>query len=103
MEVSIYFVDFGQEEKISLGNIRPLPTEFVRQAAFAIPCRLFGIVPLNSTEWKLDDPVHNQFSQLLSGNAYCQVCHVRDEICYDVDIEIPSKSSSDLYRISIHA
>ena len=95
MEVSIYFVDFGQEEKVSLRNIRPLPAEFVRQPAFAIPCRLFGISPLNSTEWRLDDPVHNHFNQLLSDKAFCQVCHVQDEICYDVDVDIPSKSSRE--------
>lgn len=65
--------------------------EFIRQPAFAIPCRLFGIVPLNSTDWKLNDPVHNHFNQLFSDHANCQVCHVRKEICYDVNIEIPSK------------
>ena len=91
MEVTIYFVDVGQDEKVSLQNIRPLPSEFVRQPAFAIPCRLFEILPLNSHEWKMDDPVHNHFNQLLSADGFCRVRDVQQEICYEVQIEIPSK------------
>jgi hypothetical protein len=93
-EICVYFVDVGQEENISITNIRPLPTEFIRQPAFAIPCRLYGIYPLNGNEksiWKLDDQVHDEFNRLMANNASCKVCGIKEQICYDVEIDIPSK------------
>lgn len=93
-EVYVYFVDVGQQENVSIKNIRPLPQEFIRQPAFAIPCRLYKICPLNGDEqtlWKLNDPVHETFNQLMADNANCKVCDVREHICYDVDIAVPSK------------
>ncbi len=84
----------GQEEIISITNIRPLPAEFIRQPAFAIPCRLYGIFPLHGNEqssWKLNDPVHDQFNRLMANNASCKVCKIKEQICYDVDIDIPGK------------
>ena len=94
----------GQEENISITNIRPLPAEFNRQPAFAIPCRLYGIYPLNSTDqsaWKPDDPVHDEFNRLMGNLALCQVCDIREQICYDVSIEIPRKYISVIYSLVI--
>jgi hypothetical protein len=93
-EIRVYFVDFGQEENISITNIRPLPAEFIRQPAFAIPCRLYGIYPLNGNEqstWKLDDPVHDEFNKHKLDIASCKVCDIKEQICYDIQIDIPSK------------
>jgi hypothetical protein len=90
--ICVYFVDVGQEENISITNIRPLPSEFNRQPAFAIPCRLYGIQPLNSSEpWKLDDPVHDEFNRLMGNIALCKVCNIKEQMCYDVSIDIPRK------------
>ncbi|CAF5073177.1 unnamed protein product [Rotaria magnacalcarata] len=94
IDVYVYFVDVGQQEHIPITNIRPLSQEFIRQPAFAIPCRLYKICPLNGDErsaWKLNDPVHDEFNRLMANNANCKVCDRREQICYDVEIDIPSK------------
>ncbi|CAF1120767.1 unnamed protein product [Adineta ricciae] len=92
-EVRLYFVDVGQEENISITNIRPLPQEFVRQPAFAIPCRLYEVYPLYGDEqsgWDMDDPVHKEFNNQTNNKVDCKVCEVVDHICYDVQIEVPN-------------
>ncbi|CAM2713618.1 unnamed protein product [Rotaria socialis] len=92
IDVCVYFVDVGQQENIPITNIRPLSQEFIRQPAFAIPCRLYKICPLNGDErssWKLNDPVHHAFNQLMANNANCKVCDRKEQICYDVEIDIP--------------
>jgi hypothetical protein len=55
---------------------------------------LYGIFPLHGNEqssWKLNDPVHDQFNRLMANNASCKVCKIKEQICYDVDIDIPGK------------
>ena len=42
--------------------------------------------------WKSDDPVHGEFNQLMFNNVTCKACVKQDEIGYDVEIDIPSKS-----------
>ncbi|CAF3570765.1 unnamed protein product [Rotaria sp. Silwood1] len=99
-EVCIYFVDVGEQENISITNIRPLPQEFIRQPAFAIPCRLYQIYPLDGNEqliWRSDDPVHDEFNRLMANNASCKVCDVKEQICYDVEIEIPKVGDLGTY------
>jgi len=89
-EVLVYFVDFGQQESISVTNIRPLPEKFIRQPAFAIPCRLYDICRYNGNEqsiWKSNDPVHDEFCRRISDIDKCKVCKVQEHICYDVEIE----------------
>jgi len=44
-QLRAYFVDSGDEQIVSLVNVRPLPKEFTSQSALAIPCRLYGIYP----------------------------------------------------------
>ena len=93
-KIFVYFVDSGHQESISIENIRHLPSEFTRQPAFAIPCRLYQICPLNSNErlpWKNNDPVRDQFNLLMDSNAICKVCNIRDQTCYDIEIEFPGK------------
>ncbi|UJR08582.1 hypothetical protein I4U23_012841 [Adineta vaga] len=91
-KVRVYFVDFGEEENISMTNIRPLPQEFARQPAFAIPCRLYDTCPLYGNEqsiWNSDDPVHEEFSRHMTNMVHCKVCEVVDHTCYDVQIDVP--------------
>jgi hypothetical protein len=95
LKVSVYFTDIGQRESISISNIRPLPEEFQGKPAFAIPCRLYKVCPIDGNEqsiWKSDDPVHDEIIRLMIHNITCKVCAKQDQICYDVEIEIPSKS-----------
>ena len=41
--------------------------------------------------WTSDDPVHDEINRLMTNNVTCKVCAKQDQICYDVEIEIPSK------------
>jgi hypothetical protein len=99
-DISVYFIDIGQREYISMKNIRPLPEEFRHKPAFAIPCRLYNIYSLNWNEqaiWKSNDPVHDEFNLLMANNVTCKVCAIEEQICYDVEIDIPSKSKIDSF------
>jgi len=89
-QLRAYFVDSGDEQIVSLVNVRPLPKEFTSQSALAIPCRLYGIYPLADT-WQVDDPVHAIFGSLMKNYANCKVCERKDQFYYEVDIDIPSK------------
>ena len=66
----------------------------MRQSAFAIPCRLYQIYPINGNEqskWKSNDLVHDEFNRLMGNMVSCKVCGIEDQKCYDVEIDIPSK------------
>jgi hypothetical protein len=93
-KISVYFIDIGQREYISMNNIRSLPEEFQRKPAFAIPCCLYNVCPLNGNErsiWKPNDQVHDEFNRLMVNNVTCQVCAKQDQLYYDVQIDIPSE------------
>ncbi|CAF1434332.1 unnamed protein product [Adineta ricciae] len=90
--ICVFFTDIGQYEYTSIHNIRPLPEEFQRKPAFAIPCRLFNVCPMNFNEqsiWTSDDPVHDEITRLLTNNVTCKICAKYDQICYDIEIDIP--------------
>ena len=70
--------------------MRLLPEEFECKPAFAIPCCLHNVFPLNGT-WKPTDQVHDEFNRLLISNVTCQVRAKHDQLDYDIEIEIPSK------------
>ena len=92
--ICVFFTDIGQYEYTSIHNVRPLPEEFQRKPAFAIPCRLFNVCPTNFNEqsiWTSDDPVHDEITRLLTNNVTCKICAKHDQICYDIEIDIPSK------------
>ena len=94
LKVPIYFIDIGQRECISIDNLRPLPEEFQRKPAFAIPCCLNNICPLNGNEqsvWEPNDPVHDELNRLIVNNVTCQVCAKQEQLYYDVNIDIPSE------------
>lgn len=91
----VYFVDFGEEKRVEIANTYPLPDEFSRQPAFAIPCRLNGIQPRDGNQqsnWEVNDPVHEEFVQLMRTVVNCKVCEEVEYTCYDVRIEVPGKS-----------
>lgn len=92
----VYFIDIGHRECIPINNIRILPEEFQLKPAFAIPCCLNNICPLNGNEqstWRSNDPVHAEFNRLMINSVTCQVHGKQNQLYYDVQIEIPSKSS----------
>ncbi|CAF1167599.1 unnamed protein product, partial [Didymodactylos carnosus] len=102
-DICIYFVDVGQQQYVSRENIRPLPNDLSQQPAFAIPCRLFDICPLNGTDrsqWSLDDPLHEEFNQLMSHSANAKIRTVQDKICYEIDIEIPKLGDLATYLVA---
>jgi hypothetical protein len=93
-KIFVYFIDIGQREYISVNNIRPLPEEFQCKPAFAIPCCLNNVYPLNGNKqliWESNDQVHDEFNRLMVNNVTCQVYPKQDQLYYDVDIDIPSE------------
>jgi hypothetical protein len=93
-KVPIYFIDIGQREYVSIDNLRPLPEEFERKPAFAIPCCLNHICPLNGNEqsiWELNDPIHDEFNRLMVNTVTCQIYAKQEQLYYDVNIDIHSK------------
>jgi hypothetical protein len=93
-KLCVYFIDIGQREYIPINNIRPLPDEFQRKPAFAIACCLYNVCPLNGNEqliWKSNDQVHDEFNRLMANNVTCRVRAKQDQLCYDVEIDIPSE------------
>jgi hypothetical protein len=94
-KICVYFIDIGQKEFIPINNIRQIPEEFQRKPAFAVPCRLYNVYPINGNEqsiWKSNDQIHDELNRLLISNVSCEVRARQDQICYDVEIDIPSKS-----------
>ena len=92
--VRVYFCDIGHIERISINNIRELPIQFQSKPAFAIPCCLYNVCPINGNErsiWKLDDKVHDEFIKFMVNIVNCKVCSKQDHICYNVEIDNPSK------------
>ncbi len=92
--ICVYFIDIGQKENIPINNIRLLPEEFQCKPTFAIPCCLYNVYPLNGnnqTIWKSNDQVHDEFNRLMVNNVTCQVHSKYDQLCYDVEIDIPSE------------
>ncbi|CAF3339321.1 unnamed protein product [Rotaria sp. Silwood2] len=88
----VYFCDIGHIESISINNTRELPREFRSKPAFAIPCCLYHVCPMNGNEqstWKLNDEVHDEFIKLMVNTVNCEVRSIHDQICYNVDINIP--------------
>ncbi|CAF0807587.1 unnamed protein product [Adineta steineri] len=100
--VCVYFTDIGQKEYTSINNIRHLPEEFRHKPAFAIPCRLYQICSIdenNASIWKSDDPVHDEINRLLINNVACRICAKQDQICYDVEIEVPKVGDLSAFLI----
>ena len=98
----VYFVDTGEEGDVD--HLRPLPSEFLRPAAFAIPCRLYQIRSLDPRHpftWQDTDRVHEEWKSLLTTGVRCRVCRVEEDVCYEVEIEIPSECSdvSGIYAL----
>ena len=94
-KVRVFFLDIGLIEIVSINNIRPLPEEFQRKPAFAIPCRLFNVCPINGNEqsiWKSNDQIHDELNRLMVNNVSCEVRVKQNQICYDIQIDIPSES-----------
>lgn len=93
LKLTVYFLDIGQYESVSVENIRSLSDEFYRKPAFAIPCSLSNLCPLDSNEqkWKSNDPVHSEFNRLMIHTTSCHVRVQHDHLLYDVAIDIPSK------------
>jgi len=92
-KLSVYFLDIGQCDYVSIENIRSLPEEFYCKPAFAISCSLSNVSPLNSNDhtWKSSDPVHSEFNRLMVNTLNCQVRAKQDQLLYEIEIEIPSK------------
>lgn len=92
----VYFIDTGREEDVvfSPDHLRPLPSQFVRPAAFAIPCRLYQIRSLDSLQpfsWKDNDPVHDEWKKMMNKNVQCRVCRIEEDVCYEVDLDLPGE------------
>lgn len=101
-KLNVYFLDIGLREWVPMHNIRSLPREFFSQPAVAIPCRLFDAHPVYANEpsvWKLDDAVHDEFHQVITNTVNCQVCDFRENLYYDVSIEISSKRKRECLRL----
>ncbi|CAF4634248.1 unnamed protein product, partial [Rotaria sp. Silwood1] len=47
LNVCVYFFDIGHIECITINNIHQLPHEFRSKPAFAIPCCLYNVCPIN--------------------------------------------------------
>jgi hypothetical protein len=63
-KISVFLIDTGQTEFISINDIRLLPNEFLYQPALAIPCRLHNVCAIDTDEqstWKLNDKIHHKF------------------------------------------
>lgn len=91
-QVHVYFVDVGLEETLSIENIRPLPHEFFRQVAFAIPCRLYQIYARYSssqTSWSNNDPLHQEFNQLKKLMLTLEVRRIEEKSFYEVQLDVP--------------
>nr|KAG5701506.1 hypothetical protein BaRGS_000902 [Batillaria attramentaria] len=50
-EIEVYFIDYGNVEKVPLANIRCLTKETAEIPAQAINCTLFGLKPLTESGW----------------------------------------------------
>jgi hypothetical protein len=74
-----------------MNNIRELPIQFQSKPAFAIPCCLYNVSPNEQSTWKLDDKVHDEFIKLMVNIFNCKVRSKQDQICYNVEIDNPSK------------
>ncbi|CAF4156881.1 unnamed protein product [Rotaria magnacalcarata] len=105
--VCIYFVDIGHIECISINNIHQPPSKktikFRSKPAFAIPCCLYNVCPINGNEqsiWKLDDKVHDEFIRLMINTVDCKVCSRQDQICYHVEIDIPKVGDLGTFLIN---
>ncbi|CAM4839507.1 unnamed protein product [Rotaria magnacalcarata] len=105
--VCIYFVDIGHIECISINNIHQPPSKktikFRSKPAFAIPCCLYNVCPINGNEqsiWKLDDKVHDEFIRLMINPVDCKVCSRQDQICYHVEIDIPKVADLGTFLIN---
>ncbi|CAF2986755.1 unnamed protein product [Rotaria sp. Silwood2] len=101
--ICVYVFDIGHIECITINDIRQLPQEFLSKPAFAIPCRLYNVCPINGNEqsiWKLDDKVHDKFIRLMVNTVNCKVCSKQDKICYDVEIDIPKVGDLGAFLIN---
>jgi len=93
-KICVYFIDIGQSEYISIHNIRILPQEFQLIPAFAIPCRLGDVYPIDENKqliFQSNDPVHNEFIRLTASNINCTPYKQHEQIYYDVKINIDGK------------
>ncbi|CAF2066007.1 unnamed protein product, partial [Rotaria magnacalcarata] len=76
---------------------------FRSKPAFAIPCCLYNVCPINGNEqsiWKLDDKVHDEFIRLMINTVDCKVCSRQDQICYHVEIDIPKVGDLGTFLIN---
>ena len=92
--VYVFFMDIGQRERIPMNRIRQLPEEFQYKPAFAIPCSLNHVCPLNgndSTAWKAIDIVHEEFNRLVVNTVTCHMRGQHDQSYYTIDIDILSR------------
>lgn len=92
--ISVFFMDIGQRDRIPLNRIRELPEEFQYKPAFAIPCQLNHVCPLNGndpTMWKAIDAVHDEFNRLMVNTETCHMREKHDQLYYTIEIDIPSK------------
>jgi hypothetical protein len=98
----IFHLDSGEETIQSLYSIRPLEASFCRQPAFAIPCRLHEIFPINREKWEKDDPIHDEFRRMTNRTFNCRICHAEKFTYFDVNILTPGKSLSAIRMVLHH-
>lgn len=102
----MFLTDIGQRERISVDQIRLLPKGFEYNPAFAIPCCLNDVSPLNGTDasvWKAIDPIHEEFNRLMVNTVTCQVRDKQELLYYTVDIEISSKYERRRFVLDVFA
>lgn len=79
---------------VSFESVAGLPREFLHQPAVAIPCRLYGAMPLyddGSAIWTMDDRVHEEFQRLTTNLIECTIVDLKENLFYDIAIHLPSK------------
>jgi len=69
----IHFIDYGDNEVVSLSYLLPLPDECSSLPAQAVKAQLFGVKPIDN-DWSVEDALY--FKELVDGKDFC--CYVMD-------------------------
>ncbi|XP_041361192.1 tudor domain-containing protein 7-like isoform X1 [Gigantopelta aegis] len=93
--VKVTFVDYGNTERVSVDNIRPLSAEIAHIPVQAIPCALFGVKVVDAATDGSTSPSVLAFAELVKENALeaTTVAHTLTGQC-EVELNVSGDSES---------
>ncbi|KAK7867614.1 hypothetical protein R5R35_014810 [Gryllus longicercus] len=79
--VDVFYVDYGNSDRVQLSRLRPLPAEVADVPPYALHCSIFDLHPREGNAWSND--AHRTFCKMVNGvRVHMNVMSFSDDVYY---------------------